>query len=93
MKVETSLTAKIALAGLMLFGIINFAMAQDHRRPQNGIPPKEAIAACQNRDTGTTCSMKTPRGDMLEGICKYTPDNKYFVCMPEGGPQMPPKRQ
>jgi len=93
MKVETSLTTKTALVGLMFFGIINFAMAQDHRGLQRGTPPKEAITACQNKDTGTTCSMKTPRGDILEGICKYTPDDKYFVCMPEGGPQMSPKRQ
>lgn len=89
---ETFLPAKIALIGIMLFGIINFAIAQDNRGPQKGTPPKEAITACQNKDTGTTCTMKTPQGDSLEGTCKYTPDEKYFVCMPEGGPQMPPKR-
>jgi len=93
MKVKTSLLAKIALVGIMLFGITNFAIAQDNRGQQKRTPPKEAITACQDKDTGTTCSMQTPRGDTLEGTCKYTPDEKYFVCMPEGGPQMPPKRQ
>jgi hypothetical protein len=90
MRKETSLPMVIAIVGLLCFGIVNFAIAQD--RPERGTPPKEAIAACQNKDTGTTCSMKTPRGDTIEGTCKYTPDEKYFVCMPEGGPQMPPKR-
>jgi len=93
MKVKTSLKAKMALVVIMLFGIINFAIAQDNRGPQKRTPPKEAITACQNKDTGTACLMRTPQGDTLEGICKYTPDNKYFVCMPEGGPQMPPQRR
>jgi len=93
MKVKNSLKANITLAGIMLFGIINFAIAQDNRVPQKGIPPREAITACQNKDVGEACSMETPQGDIVEGICKYTPDNKYFVCIPEGGPQMPPKRK
>ena len=93
MKVETSLPIKIAFIGIMFFGMINFAIAQDNRGPQNGTPPKEAISICKNKDTGSTCTMKTPQGDTLEGTCKNTPDNKYFVCMPEGGAQMPPKRQ
>jgi len=51
-------------------------------RGENGQPPKEAIAACKNKDTGTSCSITTPRGDTLKGTCKKTPDDKYFVCMP-----------
>jgi len=27
--------------------------------------------------------MKTPRGDIVEGTCKNTPDEKYFACKPE----------
>ncbi|WP_309496476.1 hypothetical protein [Sulfurovum sp.] len=50
--------------------------------PGSGKPPKEAIAACKNKDKGTSCSVNTPRGDTLEGTCKNTPDDKYFVCMP-----------
>jgi len=34
MKVKTSLKAKMALVGIMLFGIINFAVAQDNRGPK-----------------------------------------------------------
>ena len=29
--------------------------------------------------------METPRGS-LSGKCMHTPDEKYFACMPEGGP-------
>jgi hypothetical protein len=29
--------------------------------------------------------MNTPRGEMT-GQCMNTPDKKYFVCMPENGP-------
>lgn len=93
MRVETSLPIKMIFISILFFGMINLAIAQENRKPQKGTPPQEAITACTNQYIGSICSMKTPRGDMLEGTCKYTPDNKYFVCMPEGGSQMPPQRQ
>lgn len=46
-------------------------------------PPEEAITACEGQAEGNECSVTTPRGDTLEGTCKYTPDDKYFVCEPE----------
>lgn len=49
-------------------------------------PPKEAIEICEGQDEGSSCTMSTPRGD-LEGTCKNTPDDKYFVCMPENMPR------
>ena len=63
-----------------------------YARPQNGEPPKEAIEVCKGQDTGSQCTMNTPRGS-LEGQCKNTPDNKYFVCMPKGGPKGPGQKQ
>jgi len=50
-----------------------------------GTPPKEAIEICVGQDEGSQCTMNTPRGE-LSGTCQNTPDKKYFVCMPEGGP-------
>ncbi len=50
---------------------------------ENREPPKEAIIACESKSEGTSCNVITPRGDTLNGTCKNTPDNKYFVCMPE----------
>ena len=93
MRKSTFLTILLATIIVMSLGIVNLANAQDNRGPGKGTPPEEAITACKDKDEGSTCSAKTPRGDTLEGTCKYTPDNKYFVCMPEGGPQMPPERK
>jgi hypothetical protein len=78
-----------AFVALVFFGEILLLNAQEM---QERTPPKEAITACQNKDKGTTCSITTPEGDTLSGTCSYTPDEKYFVCMPEGGPKAPPKR-
>ena len=93
MEKQTFSPIRVAVAAMMLFGIVNFAIAQDNKGPRQGTPPKEAIEICKNKNTGSTCSITTPRGDTLEGTCKNTPDEKYFVCMPERGQQMPPKRQ
>lgn len=50
-------------------------------------PPQEAIDICKGQSEGSECKVTTPRGDTLTGICQNTPDDKYFVCMPEGGPK------
>ena len=71
----------------MLGATVMFAQEQQSRRE----PPKEAISACENKKTGDTCSMSTPKGDTLEGTCKNTPDDKYFVCMPENMPNGRPQ--
>jgi hypothetical protein len=81
--------ATIALTCLF-FSIANLAIAKD----QNGgfgkkEPPKEAIEACAQKYEGSECSMSTPHGDTITGKCIYTPDEKYFVCMPKDGPKPP----
>lgn len=50
-------------------------------------PPKEAIEICKGKATNSTCKMTSPHGDVLNGTCKNTPDEKYFVCIPERGPK------
>ena len=46
-------------------------------------PPAEAISACKDKTEGDTCDITTPQGEAITGTCKNTPDDKYFVCMPE----------
>lgn len=65
--------------------VVSYANQGEQRSQGKRTPPKEAITACKNKEVGTTCTMSTPRGD-LSGQCMNTPDKKYFVCMPEGGP-------
>jgi len=50
-------------------------------------PPQEAISACANQSEGASCSMKSPKGDTVEGTCSNTPDGKYFACKPNNPPQ------
>ncbi|MFT7002858.1 MAG: hypothetical protein ACJAWW_000192 [Sulfurimonas sp.] len=76
----------IILSILMLGATVMFAQDQSRREP-----PKEAITACENKASGDTCSITTPKGNTLEGTCKNTPDDKYFVCMPENMPNDRPQ--
>ena len=65
--------------------------AQQNREERK--PPQEAISICEGKSDGDTCTVKTPRGDTLEGTCSNTPDNKYFACKPNNmNNNRPPKR-
>lgn len=46
-----------------------------------GVPPKPALDACSGKTSGNSCSVQTPKGT-LTGNCNYTPDQKYFACIP-----------
>ena len=46
-------------------------------------PPKEAIEVCLDKVKDSTCKVTGRHGDILNGTCKYTPDEKYFACKPE----------
>lgn len=47
-------------------------------------PPPEALAACQGRSAGASCSFTSPRGEE-KGTC-FSPDaEKPLACRPEGG--------
>lgn len=48
---------------------------------QGGTPPQFALDACTNKTVSSRCSMQTPEGT-LTGACNYTPDQKYFACIP-----------
>ncbi|QGY39395.1 DUF1566 domain-containing protein [Pseudodesulfovibrio cashew] len=55
-------------------------------RPRGG-PPEEAYTACENKELGDGCTVRTPHGT-LSGICRNTPDGT--VCVPEGRMGPPP---
>ena len=86
MKKQTPMAMMKISFMIMLFGTIQVAFAQEMSRRE---PPKEAISICEDQDEGSSCTFSSPRGDSLSGTCSYTPDKKYFVCMPEGGPKGP----
>lgn len=80
---------KKLLVTLMILGS-TLAIANEDRSERRGgdrQPPQEAIDICVGQAADSTCQITTPHGDVLEGTCKYTPDQKYFVCMPERGPR------
>lgn len=54
-----------------------------HHRPG---PPPEALAACKGQSVGARTTLKTPRGDSLQGSCQlvFVPD------APAGGKAPPP---
>ena len=47
--------------------------------PQGPPPPPEAIAACQNRNQGSSCQFTGPRGNVA-GTCQRV--NNQLVCVP-----------
>lgn len=54
---------------------------EDHKH--NCKPPKEAIELCVGKTIDTGCQITSRHGDLLNGVCRYTPDKKYFACVPE----------
>ena len=75
----------IFLLTLLIGATLSFANGpQNEQDREKRTPPKEAISACKDLNSGDTCNMTTPRGDSLNGTCQNTPDDKYFVCMPKG---------
>lgn len=46
-------------------------------------PPQEAFDACSNKSSGDSCSVNTPRGDYIAGICDTPPEIEALVCIPK----------
>ena len=87
-----------AAAVIALFGW-SLASAQaetkpDHPHPPK--PPKEAYTACANLIENDACSISTPDGNVLDGVCAPAPDSKEskesstLACRPNHMPK-PPK--
>ena len=78
------MSKKLILTFCATTALVSVSYAKQQGGP-GGKPPKEAIEICVDKNEGSKCTMNTPRGQ-LSGTCMNTPDKKYFVCMPEGGP-------
>lgn len=76
---------KIILIATLFVATMSFANQNSRGGAQKEMrePPKEAISICEDKSAGDSCSVTTPRGDTLDGICKNTPDKKYFACVPD----------
>jgi len=80
---------KKVLITLMILGS-TLAIANESCKGERGgdrQPPQDAIDICEGKATDTACKMKSPFGDIIDGTCQYTPDEKYFACKPEQGPR------
>lgn len=83
--------------GFMVFGMSLIATAQAQQRPDARPgpgerppgPPPEAFDACDGLQEGDACSVATPRGDVLAGICHALHERR--VCVPDAPPP-PPER-
>ena len=84
-----SVAAIIALLGLSLTS----AQAEtkpDRQHPPK--PPKEAYTACANLIENDACTITTPNGNAIDGICAPTPESKSsstLACRPNDMPKPP----
>ena len=76
---------------LLLLGLSSGAQAAgkpDH--PPK--PPKEAYTACANLIENDGCTITTPNGNAIDGICAPTPESKSsstLACRPNDMPKPP----
>ena len=55
-------------------------------------PPKEAYTACANLIENDACTITTPNGNAIDGICAPTPESKSsstLACRPNDMPKPP----
>lgn len=83
---------KKLIVGLCILSTLVLFAEENGRGPKGdmGEPPAEAITICKDKAENSTCNMSTPEGKSLEGKCLYTPDKKYFACVPNG--HKPPQK-
>ena len=68
---------------------------QQNQGQKNGasrVPPDSAISACSGKSEGATCVVAGPNGTK-QGVCAYTPDNKYYACKPNDMNKLEPLPQ
>ncbi|MES2015300.1 MAG: hypothetical protein V4484_02295 [Pseudomonadota bacterium] len=54
---------------LALLLLCTSASAQPDQAKRRG-PPPEALEACKGKAAGTAVEMKTPRGELVKGVCR-----------------------
>ena len=59
-------------------------------------PPQEAYTACANLIENDACTITTPNGNAIDGICAPTPESKTgcsLACRPNDMPKPPQGEQ
>lgn len=46
-------------------------------------PPREAVAACAQKQAGDACAFQGRRGEQLKGKC-WAPPKRALACLPDG---------
>jgi hypothetical protein len=70
----------------LLLLVTSFAQASGDRKESGsnrGKPPQEAIDACAGASANVQCSIATPGGDQLSGMCLVPPQRDQLVCVPD----------
>ena len=92
---QSSRTLRSTSALLVLLGLSWGAQAAD--KPQHPPkPPKEAYTACANLIENDACTITTPNGNAIDGICAPTPESKTgcsLACRPNDMPKPPQGEQ
>jgi hypothetical protein len=67
--------------------------AADPPQKRSRRPPPEAIAACEQKSAGDSCTVKLPDDRTLDGVCRPPPEGKEgpLACVPDGPPPEPPR--
>ena len=73
-----------ALIALTLLALTLPLSAQDGPPPGGG-PPREALAACNGRAEGASCTFQGRGGESVTGTCG-APPGRPLACRPAGGP-------
>lgn len=58
--------------------------APDGERPRH--PPREALDACADKDSGDSCSFTGREDATVEGTCFSPDDDKPLACRPDNAP-------
>lgn len=75
----------IALTTSLLLGSGTVAAQGEERgeRSRPGKPPQAAFDACASSSANAVCTVQTPRGDSLAGLCLNPPQQQVLVCVPD----------
>lgn len=80
-----NLKPSIALfASLLLSSGAVVAQGEERgERSRPGKPPQAAFDACASSSANAVCTVQTPRGESMSGLCLNPPQQQDLVCVPD----------
>lgn len=83
LKPAIALTASLFFGfGLLSSGAV-FAQGEEGERSRPGKPPQAAFDACASSSANAVCTVQTPKGDSMSGLCLNPPQQQDLVCVPD----------